>query len=64
MGNTESNVTSGVKKQADTSSILMYKLVDLNGNIKLCSKLNFLSYINRQKSKADSYIEKKKNEQK
>nr|XP_018900825.1 PREDICTED: uncharacterized protein LOC109032930 [Bemisia tabaci] len=31
MGNAESNVTSGVKKQADTSSILMYKLVDLKG---------------------------------
>lgn len=31
MGNTESNVTSGVKKQTDTSSILMYKLVDLKG---------------------------------
>ncbi|XP_014253746.1 transient receptor potential cation channel subfamily V member 6 [Cimex lectularius] len=31
MGNTESNVTSGVKKQADTSSIKIYKLVDLKG---------------------------------
>lgn len=31
MGNTESNVTSGVKKQTDTSSILLYKLVNLNG---------------------------------
>ncbi|XP_034948098.1 transient receptor potential cation channel subfamily V member 5 [Chelonus insularis] len=31
MGNTESNVTSGVKKQTDTSSILLYKLVDLKG---------------------------------
>ncbi|XP_017298846.1 transient receptor potential cation channel subfamily V member 5 [Diaphorina citri] len=31
MGNTESNVTSGVKKQADTSSIQMYNLVDLKG---------------------------------
>ncbi|XP_039294206.1 transient receptor potential cation channel subfamily V member 5 [Nilaparvata lugens] len=31
MGNTESNVTSGVKKQTDTSSITMYKLVDLKG---------------------------------
>ncbi|XP_015609265.1 transient receptor potential cation channel subfamily V member 5 isoform X2 [Cephus cinctus] len=31
MGNTESNVTSGVKKQTDGSSILLYKLVDLKG---------------------------------
>lgn len=31
MGNTESNVTSGVKKQADTASIACYKLVDLKG---------------------------------
>ncbi|EFN65752.1 Transient receptor potential cation channel subfamily V member 5 [Camponotus floridanus] len=31
MGNTESNVTSGVKKQTDTSSIVLYKLVDLKG---------------------------------
>ncbi|XP_017757214.1 PREDICTED: transient receptor potential cation channel subfamily V member 5 [Eufriesea mexicana] len=31
MGNTESNVASGVKKQTDTSSILFYKLVDLKG---------------------------------
>ncbi|KMQ98230.1 transient receptor potential cation channel subfamily v member 6 [Lasius niger] len=31
MGNTESNVTSGVKKQTDTSSIMLYKLVDLKG---------------------------------
>lgn len=31
MGNTESNVAGGVKKQADTSSIQMYKLVDLKG---------------------------------
>ncbi|XP_075232991.1 transient receptor potential cation channel subfamily V member nanchung [Lycorma delicatula] len=31
MGNTESNVTSGVKKQAGTSTIQMYKFVDLKG---------------------------------
>ncbi|BES93682.1 nanchung [Nesidiocoris tenuis] len=31
MGNTESNVVSGVKKQADTSSIKLYKMVDLKG---------------------------------
>ncbi|XP_065581675.1 uncharacterized protein LOC136041060 isoform X1 [Artemia franciscana] len=31
MGNAESNVTSGVKKQADTSSVTCYKLVDLKG---------------------------------
>ncbi|KAK7863240.1 hypothetical protein R5R35_001452 [Gryllus longicercus] len=31
MGNTESNVTSGVKKQAGTSTQKLYKLVDLKG---------------------------------
>lgn len=33
MGNTESNVASGVKKQTDASSILMYKLIDLKGRL-------------------------------
>lgn len=32
MGNTESNVTSGVKKQAGTSEQPVYKLVDLKGD--------------------------------
>lgn len=31
MGNTESNVTSGVKKQAGTSEQKLYKLIDLKG---------------------------------
>ncbi|KAF7402886.1 hypothetical protein HZH66_005153 [Vespula vulgaris] len=31
MGNTESNVSSSVKKQTDTSSIVLYKFVDLKG---------------------------------
>ncbi|XP_076672805.1 transient receptor potential cation channel subfamily V member nanchung isoform X2 [Andrena cerasifolii] len=31
MGNTESNVSSGVKKQTDASSIVLYKLVDMKG---------------------------------
>ncbi|XP_015178094.1 PREDICTED: transient receptor potential cation channel subfamily V member 5 isoform X2 [Polistes dominula] len=31
MGNTESNVASSVKKQTDTSSIVLYKFVDLKG---------------------------------
>ncbi|XP_076629414.1 transient receptor potential cation channel subfamily V member nanchung [Colletes latitarsis] len=31
MGNTESNVASGVKKQTDAGSILLYKLIDLKG---------------------------------
>lgn len=31
MGNTESNVTSGVKKQAGVSTQPLYKLVNLNG---------------------------------
>lgn len=31
MGNANSNVTGGVKKQADTSSYILYQLVDLKG---------------------------------
>jgi hypothetical protein len=31
MGNAESNVTSGVKKQAGTCAQSMYRLVDLKG---------------------------------
>lgn len=31
MGNTESNVTSGVKKQAGVSTQKLYKLVNLKG---------------------------------
>lgn len=31
MGNTESNVTSGVKKQAGAAVLPIYKLVDLKG---------------------------------
>lgn len=31
MGNTSSNVTSGVKKQAESSSCALYSLVDLKG---------------------------------
>ena len=34
MGNTESNVTSGVKKQAGSVSKAIYKLVDLKGKKK------------------------------
>lgn len=33
MGNTESNVTSGVKKQAGTSSQKLYRFIDLKGKI-------------------------------
>lgn len=50
MGNTESNVTSGVKKQTDASSITLYKLVDLKGIIYTIdymdsplTRLNYLS---------------------
>lgn len=32
MGNTESNVTSGVKKQAGASMQAIYKLCNLKGN--------------------------------
>lgn len=35
MGNTESNVTSGVKKQAGASMQAIYKLCDLKGKICL-----------------------------
>lgn len=31
MGNTESNVTSGVKQQAGTSTQSLYKLINLKG---------------------------------
>lgn len=41
MGNTESNVASAVKKQTDTSSILLYKLVDLKGKWKFEGKNEF-----------------------
>lgn len=34
MGNTESNVTSGVKKQAGTSLQKLYKLVDIKGKFE------------------------------
>lgn len=37
MGNTESNVTSGVKKQAGASMQPIYKLCDLKGNFHLLS---------------------------
>lgn len=35
MGNTESNVTSGVKKQAGTSQQKLYKLVDIKGTFRI-----------------------------
>lgn len=35
MGNTESNVASGVKKQVDTSSLQIYNLVDLKGTSRI-----------------------------
>lgn len=38
MGNTESNVTSGVKKQAGASMQAIYKLCDLKGEqVKKCA---------------------------
>ncbi|XP_076317124.1 transient receptor potential cation channel subfamily V member 5-like isoform X2 [Tachypleus tridentatus] len=45
MGNTNSNVTSGVKKQADTSSQKTYTLVDVNGGGKLVSVLKEASQL-------------------
>ena len=56
MGNTESNVTSGVKKQTDTSSIQMYKLIDLKGIntfslfVQLINMTYFLIFIYNKKS--------------
>lgn len=35
MGNTESNVTSGVKKQAGASMQAIYKLCDLKGGSRI-----------------------------
>ena len=33
MGNAESNVTSGIKRQAEASSCELYKLMDLKGRL-------------------------------
>ena len=41
MGNTESNVTSGVKKQAGTSEQPVYKLVNLKGKALVTLHENF-----------------------
>ncbi|KAI4465730.1 transient receptor potential ion channel protein [Holotrichia oblita] len=45
MGNTESNVTSGVKKQAGASMLAIYKLCDLKGSLKkiIIIAYNFIS---------------------
>lgn len=52
MGNTESNVTSGVKKQADTSSIKIYKLVGLKGRwLKIVKIVNDLDIFSSNKFK-------------
>ena len=39
MGNTDSNVSSGVKKQAEAAFNSMYELVDLKGNFVITSLL-------------------------
>ena len=36
MGNTDSNVSSGVKKQAEAAFNSMYDLVDLKGETSTC----------------------------
>lgn len=41
MGNTESNVTSGVKKQAGPATQAIYKLVDLKGTYHYNSLLYY-----------------------
>lgn len=43
MGNTESNVTSGVKKQAGASMQPMYKLVDLKGGTQVATLIKYSS---------------------
>lgn len=51
MGNTESNVTSGVKKQAGTSTQKLYKFVDVKGEYEhlkyfpIDPKIRVLSWI-------------------
>lgn len=42
MGNAESNVTSGVKKQAGTPQQKLYKLVDVKGKLILVGTYNMI----------------------
>lgn len=54
MGNTESNVTSGVKKQAGTCTQLIYKFVDVKGKFNettsifkiVETEINILDFMN------------------
>lgn len=45
MGNAESNVTSGVKKQTDAGAIALYKLVDLKGICTRAAKRLLLRFV-------------------
>lgn len=63
MGNTESNVTSGVKKQAGTSTQSLYKLVNLKGGGLLvdmmkraCQNKQFAEIDHAIKTKVEPYL--------
>lgn len=65
MGNTESNVTSGVKKQAGVSTQPLYKLVNLKGGGLLVDMMKRACQ-NKQYAEIDHAIKTKvnKNEKK
>ena len=44
MGNAESNVTSGIKRQAEASSCELYKLMDLKGTLFIIHKFHNKSF--------------------
>lgn len=63
MGNTESNVTSGVKKQAGVSTQSLYKLVDLKGGGMLvdmmkraCQNKQFAEIDHAIKTKVEPFL--------
>lgn len=60
MGNTESNVTSGVKKQAGVSTQRLYKLVDLKGGGLLVDMMKRAAQ-NKQFAEIDHAIKTKVN---
>lgn len=60
MGNTESNVTSGVKKQAGVSTQQLYKLVNLKGGGLLVDMMK-RAIANKQFAEIDHAIKTKVN---
>lgn len=58
MGNTESNVTSGVKKQAGAALLAIYKLVDLKGGGLLVDMMKRAAQ-NKQYAELDHAIKTK-----